>query len=167
MEVESRLAALEGTGIGATLGDLGGREEAVETELERVVERVKRVDASEGAREDDFEGIRRAGAELLADICFRQDISERRIQSGTTKHNLNLRLRRPFVALKFDYDEGPLELSSPGITSLAAHYFRRQCQQAFNPLFCFQNLIYRFQIITDPTNRDDSVRALPSKMDEV
>ena len=52
MEVESRLAALEGRGIGVALGDRGGREEAVETELERVVERVKRVDASEGAREE-------------------------------------------------------------------------------------------------------------------
>ena len=62
MEVESRPAALEGTGIGVALGDPGGREETVETELERVVERVECVDASGGAREDDFEGIRRTGA---------------------------------------------------------------------------------------------------------
>ena len=38
--------------------------------------RVKGVGASEGAREEVFESIRRAGAELLADICF-QVISER------------------------------------------------------------------------------------------
>ena len=34
MEMESHLAALEGTGIGVASGDLGGWEEAVETELE-------------------------------------------------------------------------------------------------------------------------------------
>ena len=45
------------------------------------------------------------------------------------------------------------------------------------PLFCLQglavaihwsrNLIYRCQIIIDQANRDDSIRALLSKMDEV
>ena len=64
MEVESHLAALEGTGIGVALGDLGGWEEAVEMELEQVVEQVKRVDALE-----DFEGIQRAGAVEWDDRC--------------------------------------------------------------------------------------------------
>ena len=72
IEVESRLAALEGRGIGVALGDLGGREEAVETELEREVERVVRVDTSEGARKV---GIGRRAGEVLADICIRQSQS--------------------------------------------------------------------------------------------
>lgn len=64
MDVESRLAALDGIGIGVALGDLAGvaldcaldlelnAELAVETELERAVDRENRVDVSDGAAED-------------------------------------------------------------------------------------------------------------------
>jgi len=63
MEVESRLAALEGRGIGVALGDLGGREAAVETELEREVEGDKRDDASEG-----LEGIKERCWQIFASV---------------------------------------------------------------------------------------------------
>ncbi|KAF5370916.1 hypothetical protein D9615_009799 [Tricholomella constricta] len=66
---DSRLAALEGRGIGVALGDLEGvafdgardlelrAELAVETEFERGIDRENRVDVSEGAFDDDFGGI--------------------------------------------------------------------------------------------------------------
>lgn len=69
MDVDNRLAALDGIGMGVALGDLAGvaldgaldleliAELAVETELERAVDRENRVDVSDGAVEDVRGGI--------------------------------------------------------------------------------------------------------------
>jgi hypothetical protein len=69
MDVDMRLAALEGIGIGVALGDLAGvaldgaldlelnAELVVDTEFERVVDRENRVDVSDGALDDVRGGI--------------------------------------------------------------------------------------------------------------